>query len=106
MFGVSGERVGLARPTTERLSLHERFLTPQLIKSPGVAAENPILTLRVFLDEIAFHNVNRSRVRCRNEAHRPVGTNHQPIRSERFEGDIEKWDDLLRCPMLPVGFGN
>ena len=64
------------------------------------------MTLRSFLEEIVFHDVDCSGVRSREQADWPIGANHQTIRSERFEGDIEKRNDLLRIPMLPVGLSD
>ena len=68
--------------------------------------QNPILTSRPFLDEIALHDFDRSGVRCRCQSHGPVRANHQAIRSERPKSNVEKRDDLLRFPMLPVGLGD
>src|ERR1022692_2384610 len=107
-----------------RRFLNASLLTrPQPPKSLCVTAENTILILRLFLEEIAFYHFDCSRlrlfleeiafyhfdcsrVRCGHQAHGPVGANHQPIWSKRFEGDVEERSDLLRTPMQPVGFGD
>ena len=58
------------------------------------------------LAEIVLHDVDGSSIRRRDQANRPIGANHQPIGPERFERDIEIWDDLFRLPVLPVRFGD
>src|SRR5580700_9209791 len=70
-----------------------------------IAAENGVLPLWLFCHEVCLYDVDSSRIRRRREAYRPVGANHQTIRSERCEGNVEEWNDLRGLPMLPISFG-
>ena len=78
----------------------------QAPKSLCVTAKHTLLALWPFLEEVVLHDADGFCIRCRHQAYGPVGAHHQPIRSEGFEGYIEKRDDLLRLPMLPVGFSD
>src|ERR1700728_2555936 len=64
-----------------------RLQSPESLR---VAAENTILTLRSLLEEIVFHDFDRSCIRCRDQAHWPIGTNHQAVRPKTLEATSRK----------------
>jgi len=106
--GSAEERASsLGRRDGPRAAVVVYFLTRrQMPKSLRITTKNAILAVGFLMSYVLFHNLDRVCVRCRNQTHGPVGANHQAVRSERFEGDIEVWDDLFRTPMIPFRLGN
>src|SRR5580658_1161361 len=84
-----------------------RFLmTHESPKPLRVSAEHALVAIRWLVEQVGLCDFNRSRIRCCHEADGPVGANHEPIRSERCKGDVEKRDYLAGFPMSPVGFSD
>ena len=76
---------------------------PESLRGP---AEHGVLLVRGTRHNVLDDSVQRSLVRCGDQTHRPVRANHQPIRAERIERDVEIRPEIVSRPRVPVRFGN
>ncbi len=70
------------------------------------AAEDAGSLLRRAASEGILYDCQRPRVRARQRADRPVGSDHQPSRAETFKRRLNVWPKLLCRPRSPVCFGD
>src|SRR6266478_9628134 len=56
--------------------------------------------------QIIFNNLLHSLVAARQQAHRPIGAEHQALWPERVENYVQVRLEILALPVMPIGFGH
>src|SRR6266699_1913741 len=56
--------------------------------------------------QIIFNNLLHSLVAARQQAHRPIGAEHQALWPERVENHVQVRLEILSLPVMPIGFGH
>src|SRR5690349_4769177 len=74
------------------------------VKPCGVDAEYPVLFCRLARQEFRNEAVSPGITACQ-QAYRPVGSEHQPVRAEAMPGGLEVRPAIIRLPVLPVSLG-
>src|ERR1035438_7872299 len=92
--------------TTLFLSCKSIGMGLQIVKSNGIGAENICLLRGRFAIHVVLDDLFNLLVTCSQQAYRPIGTKHQPIRSECLENDVEIRLEVGWRPMVPVRFGH
>ena len=92
--------------TTLSLSCKSTFRRFQLIEFRRVAAEDSVLDVRREILNVVFDDLEHLLITGGEQAHRPIGAEHQALRAKRTEYYIQVRPKVFFLPILPVGFGD
>src|SRR5437868_3974684 len=81
-------------------------LSSKSIEASSVQAEDLLFCFRRKFPSVVVNHGFHASVASRQQAHRPIRTEHDPINAKAFEDCIQVRLEVLCAPVLPVSFRN